>query len=90
MDEVLASLINAFAPTVSRRLVNIISRKKIKRDELNIVLVALLAEQNHNTAKSLKEMGEQMGRLSKAMNEVLREIKTVNEGIAILLKRTEG
>jgi len=90
MDEVLVSLINAFAPTVSSKLLDVVSKRKVKRDDLYIVLVALLAEQNHTTAKSLKEMGDQMSRLARVTNEVLREIKTVNEGIAVLLKRTES
>ena len=90
MDEVLVSLINALAPTVSSKILEIVSKRKLKRDELNIVLVALLAEQNHNTVKSLNEMSKQMTKLSIGMNNVLKEIKTVNEGIAVLLKRTEG
>jgi len=90
MDNMLAELITAFAPTVSNKLINIISRRKMKRDEMNIVLIALLAEQNYNTAKSLNEMSKQLVKLSVGMNEVLREIKTVNEGIAVLLKRTES
>jgi len=90
MDEVLVRLIKAFAPTVARKLIDIISERKVERDEVNILLVALLAEQNHNIVKSLNVMGRQMVRLAEGIDVVLKEIKLVNEGVAVLLKRTES
>jgi len=90
MSEVLVSLIEAFAPSVSSKLIDVIMEKKIKRDEIFVVLVALMAEQNNNTVKLIDGLSEQVVKLSDGMNKVLKEIKTVGEGIAVLLKRTES
>jgi len=90
MDDVMIGLIKAFAPSVAEKILSAISGKKIKKDEMNIILVALLAEQNYNTSKTMHEMSKQMTKLSIGMNNILKEIKTINEGIAVLLKRTES
>jgi len=90
MEKAVISLINALAPTVGKTLIDVIEKRKVKTADMNVVLVALMAEQNNNTMKFMDEMGKQMVKLSDGMNRVLKEIKTVNEGIMILLKRTES
>jgi hypothetical protein len=89
MDEVVVGLIRAFAPTVAEKLINVLGDRKVKREDLNLIVISLLAEQNHNVARSLDEMGKQMCALGESMNTVLKELRNTNEGIAILLKRTE-
>jgi hypothetical protein len=89
MDEVVVGLVKAFAPTVAEKLISVLGDRKVRREDLNLIVISLLAEQNHNVARSLETMGKQLGALSEGMNTVLKELKNVNEGITVLLKRTE-
>jgi hypothetical protein len=89
MDEVVVGLVKAFAPTVADKLISVLGDRKVRREDLNLIVISLLAEQNHNVARSLETMGKQLGALSEGMNTVLKELRNTNEGIAILLKRTE-
>ena len=89
MDDVVVELVKAFAPTVADKLISVLGNRKMRREDLNLIVISLLAEQNHNVARSLETMGKQLGTLSEGMNTVLKELKNVNEGIAVLLKRTE-
>jgi hypothetical protein len=50
--------------------------------------LCILTEQNNNIARGLDELGKQVLKLNEGMNAVLHEIEVVNEGVAILLKRT--
>jgi len=40
--------------------------------------------------KGLNRMNENVIQLLRGMNSILKEIKTIDEGIAVLLKRTES
>jgi Tfp pilus assembly protein PilO len=90
MDDFVAGLIKALAPTVADRILGVLGERKMKRDELNLVVLSLLAEQNQSLARSLNEMGKQLCSLNEGMSAVLKELKNTGEGIAVLLKRTEG
>jgi hypothetical protein len=90
MDEVTVGLIKAFAPTIAEKIISVLGEKKVKQGDLNLIVISLLAEQNHNIVRSLEVMGKQLSTLSEGMNTILKEIKNVNEGITILLKRTQA
>jgi hypothetical protein len=89
VDEVLVWLIKALAPSVADKILNILGERRMRRDEVNLVVLSILAEQNHSLSRSLETMGKQLCSLTESMNMVLRELKNVNEGVAVLLKRTE-
>jgi hypothetical protein len=89
MDDVVAGLIRALAPTVADKILGVLGERKMRRDELNLIVLSLLAEQNQSLARSLEAMGKQLSILTESMNMVLKELKNVNEGVAVLLKRTE-
>jgi hypothetical protein len=89
MDDVVAGLIKALAPTVADKILGVLGERKMRRDELNLIVLSLLAEQNQSLSRSLENMGKQLCSLTESMNMVLKELKNVNEGVAILLKRTE-
>jgi len=90
MGDVLATLIDVFAPTIAQKFKEIVGNRRLKGNELNTLLVALVLEQNSQITKALNEMNHNMIKLGNNIGKVLRELKTVNEGIAVLLKRTEG
>jgi len=90
MGDVLATLIDVFAPTIAQKFKEIVGNRRLKGTELNTLLVALVLEQNSQITKALNEMNHNMIKLGNNIGKVLRELKTVNEGIAVLLKRTEG
>jgi|GEM_PF-7111775 len=89
MSDIVVGLLKAFAPTVAEKLLSVIGDRRIRRDDLNLIIISLLAEQNHNIVKSMDEMCNRLYKLNEEMNTVLRELKITNEGIAVLLKRTE-
>jgi hypothetical protein len=89
MDDVVAGLIRALAPTVADKILGVLGEHKMRRDELNLIVLSLLAEQNQSLSRSFETMGRQLCSLTESMNMALKELKNVNEGIAILLKRTE-
>jgi hypothetical protein len=88
MDAVVAELIKAFAPTVADKILSKLEGRKVKREDIYLVTLCMLAEQNENVAIGLDEMHKQLVTLNDAMNATLREIKAVNEGVTVLLKRT--
>jgi len=90
MGDVLATLIDVFAPTIAQKFKEIVGNRRLKGNELNTLLVALVLEQNSQITKALNEMNHNMIKLGNNIGKVLRELKTVNEGIAVLLKRTES
>jgi hypothetical protein len=81
--------IRAFAPTVADKVLDLIGNKKVGKDDLNILLITLLAEQNMGVAKCLEGINGQLQTVSKSLELFGRELKTLNEGVAVLLKRTE-
>jgi len=88
MDTVAIELIKILAPTLADKVFSKIEGKSVKREDLFLATLCILAEQNGNIAKGLEEMRKQMVALSEGMNAVLQEIKVVNEGVTVLLKRT--
>jgi hypothetical protein len=89
MDDVVAGLIRALAPSVADKILGVLGEHRMRRDELNLIVLSILAEQNQSLARSLETMGRQLCSLTESMNMVLRELKNVNEGVAVLLKRTQ-
>ena len=87
--EWLAEAIRAFAPTVADRVLRLIGDKRLSKDDLNILLVTLLAEQNVGVARCLEGINGQLQSMQKTLELFGRELKTLNEGVAVLLRRTE-
>jgi hypothetical protein len=84
-----ADAIRAFAPTVADKVLGLIGEKKLSKDDLNILLITLLAEQNMGVAKCLEGINNQLANVQKTLELFGRELKTLNEGVAVLLRRTE-
>jgi len=84
-----AEAIRVFAPSVADKILGLIGDKKLSRDEMNFLLISLLAEQNVGVAKCLEGINGQLCSLQKTLELFGRELKTLNEGVAVLLKRTE-
>jgi len=84
-----AEAIRAFAPTVADKVLGLIGDKKLSKDDLNILLITLLAEQNMGVAKCLEGINGQLTNMQKTLELFGRELKTLNEGVAVLLRRTE-
>jgi len=88
MDAVAVELIKILAPSLADKIFGKIEGKSVKHEDLFLAALCVLAEQNGNIARGLEEMRRQMVALSEAMSAVLQEIKVVNEGVMVLLKRT--
>jgi len=81
--------VKVFAPSVADKILGLIGDKKLSRDEMNFLLISLLAEQNMGVARCLEGINGQLSSLHKTLELFGRELKTLNEGVAVLLKRTE-
>ena len=85
----LVEAIRAFAPTVADKVLGLIGEKRLSKDDLNILLVTLLAEQNVGVARCLEGINGQLQSMQRTLELFGRELKTLNEGVAVLLRRTE-
>jgi len=74
---------------VAKEVVEAFGKWKFRRGELNLVLVALIMEQNHKVLESLALTNKSMLELGSRIREIASDLKEVGEGIAVLLKRTE-
>jgi len=81
--------VKVFAPSVADKILGLIGDKKLSRDEMNFLLISLLAEQNMGVARCLEGINSQLHSLHKTLELFGRELKTLNEGVAVLLRRTE-
>jgi len=90
MSEVAIALINALAPTVASKVIDVISKRGVEKVGMDVVLIAMMAEQNQNIMKGFDRMNENVAQVLKGINSILKEIKMIDEGIAVLLKRTES
>ena len=81
--------VRAFAPSVADKVLGLIKEKKLSKDDMNILLITLLAEQNMGVAKCLEGINGQLQNMQKTLELFGRELKTLNEGVAVLLRRTE-
>ena len=82
-SETLMTVLKVFAPTVSDKIVSAIKDRRMNGRDLTLVLSALVAEQN---AKSL----DLLEQLCKRTANVETTMKTVDEGVGTLLKRTRS
>ena len=89
MDDIVETLIETFAPTIASKFKEIIAGRRIKGKDLNTLLVALVVEQNAQVSNALVQMNKNLTKVTSTMTTVLKELKSLNEGMTILLKRTE-
>jgi len=89
MEKELVELIRVVAPSVAKEIVEAFGKWKFRRGELNLVLVALIMEQNHRVFENLELTNKSMLELLDRIRDMADDLKSVGEGIAVLLKRTE-
>jgi len=90
VKEALIGLIGVLAPTIADKLIAILSKKEVEDLGIDLILTIMLLEQNQNIIKGLSNMNENMAEMLGGMKEILREVKTIGEGIIVLLRRTES
>lgn len=88
VESALASIIKTFAPTVADRLIPMIKDHKMRRDELEMIQLALVAEQNSQTLKLMIDLQATMESLQECMVGIDQHVRENSEGITVLLKRT--
>lgn len=89
VESTLISIIGAFAPTVADRLIPMIVEKKLKREELELVRIALEAEQNAQSLETLKKIQNNLEGIHNCITSMNSSIKETNEGVTVLLSRTK-
>lgn len=88
VESTLISIISAFAPTVADRLIPMITERKLKREELELVRIALEAEQNAQSLETLKKIQDNLEGIHNCITSMNGAVKETNEGVAVLLSRT--
>lgn len=88
VESTLISIISAFAPTVADRLIPMITERKLKREELELVRIALEAEQNAQSLETLKKIQDNLEGIHSCITSMNGAVKETNEGVAVLLSRT--
>lgn len=81
-SETIGTILKIFAPSVSDKISSYLMGKKVSFQELNVVLIALTAEQNLRT-------GELLELTNKNTESLIRCMNRMEENVAVLLKRTE-
>jgi len=89
MEKGLVELIRVVAPSVAVEVIEAFKKSKVKGDDLSLVLVALILEQNNRVLESLALTNKSMLELGSRIREIASDLRSVGEGIAVLLKRTE-
>jgi hypothetical protein len=89
MESTLISIISAFAPTVADRLIPMIKDHKLKREELELVRIALEAEQNAQSLETLKRIQDNLEGIHNCISSMNSSVKETNEGVTVLLTRTK-
>jgi len=89
VESALISIISAFAPTVANRLIPMLTEKKLKREELELVRIALEAEQNAQSLETLKKIENNLEGINNCMISMNNSVKETNEGVNTLLIRTK-
>jgi len=89
LEKGLVELIMVVAPSVAREVVEAFGKWKVRRGDLNLVLVALIMEQNHRVLESLEVTNKSMLELLDRIKDMTDDLRSVGEGVAVLLKRTE-
>jgi len=77
------------APSVATEVVEAFKKWKVKRGDLNLVLVALIMEQNHRVLEGVELTNKSMLELLDRIKDMADDLRSVGEGVAVLLKRTE-
>ena len=88
MSAELVKLIASLAPTVAEKLAGLL-REGRSRDDVLLLVTCLLAEQSYNTVRGLADVDRRLASLVERVEAMCREIGQVNEGVAVLLRRTE-
>jgi len=89
MEGELLGLIKVLAPTVAEKVFSLLQGRKADHNDALLLVTCLLAEQNSKVAKGVEEMSSRLASLGERMEAVAREVRQVNEGVAVLLRRTE-
>lgn len=80
--DLVMEIIGIFAPHTISLIKEKVAGRKLNLQELNVMLTAALIEQNTKNTQVL-------GDVSASMTSICECIKGVDEGLVILLKRTE-
>jgi len=89
MEKGLVELIRVVAPSVAGEVVEAFGKWKFRKGDLSLVLVALIMEQNHRMVESLEATNKSMLELLDRIKDMADDLRSVGEGIAVLLRRTE-